>query len=424
MYKSKGMWLSCLLVIICSYLCITPVSIAGSKTFVAGDDSGSNDELGPRGDGRANLTYALGSGSSLVFYKNTSPTATPANVILKYNQIDTGHDVGGNGFVYCTLHNNASGERMKLTHSMVPANKTYGGHQLFKTNIQGLYYNITIANFRTYRALITAPAGITYIGDSAYTELTFNDNENLCDSKQDPSRKTPRYQIYGGITADITIEFFTDNTFSATTGETIELLSSSSDYLFKYHTDGAGVEIRNRSIYVKFNMANVSITEPTCFTSIVSGDTVVNGNEVQLGNHSPQSISDGLADVPFAIELKNCIRIRDIEVKLKTNISGRDATLLGNTLTDSTAAAGVGVQIQGEATTKSSKMVMKPNDITSVYKDYEDEIDTSNGIFGGGAEGTPTSQTLHFLATLKPDSNIAIIPGNFKASAVFSVSYP
>lgn len=423
MHHLKGKWYQALFIIIFSGLLIN-TAFAGSKTFIAGNDSGKNNDNGPNGDGSASLTYALGSGSSLVFYKTTSSTPIPANVKLKYSGIDTGHAVGGTGFIYCTYHNNASGEKMQLTNAMVSANKTYGGHNLFKTNITGLYYNINISNMYTDRATISAAAQITYIGDSSSVPLTIIDTNNLCDDETGRSITSPTYQSYGGIVSDMEIEFFTDNTFSPTNGSTIELLTSSPNYLLKYHTGGAGSKIATTSMFIKFSLTSVTITNPTCFTSILSGTSVVNGNEVQLGSYSPQSIKEGAADVPFAIELQNCIRVKNIEVKLKTNKLGKDVTLLGNTLTGNTAASGVSVQIQGEQTTKSSKMVLKPNDSASIYKDYEDETDTSNGIFGGGAEGSATSQTLHFLATLKQDSSQTIMPGQFKATGVFSITYP
>ncbi|MDB8462887.1 hypothetical protein PNF16_12780, partial [Escherichia coli] len=39
-------------------------------------------------------------------------------------------------------------------------------------------------------------------------------------------------------------------------------------------------------------------------------------------------------------------------------------------------------------------------------------------------QGNGTSQPLHFQATLKQDGNIAIEPGEFKATSTFQVTYP
>lgn len=96
--------------------------------------------------------------------------------------------------------------------------------------------------------------------------------------------------------------------------------------------------------------------------------------------------------------------------------------LLANTLTGNNAAKGVGVLIEGLKNTKSAQMVLKPNDATSVYKDYETEDDTTGGIYPD--KGNGTSQPLHFRATLKQDGNIAIEPGDFKATSTFQVTYP
>lgn len=54
--------------------------------------------------------------------------------------------------------------------------------------------------------------------------------------------------------------------------------------------------------------------------------------------------------------------------------------LLANTLTGNDAAKGVGVLIEGLKNTKSAQMVLKPNDATSIYKDYETENDTTGGF--------------------------------------------
>ncbi|WP_231360551.1 fimbrial protein, partial [Escherichia coli] len=91
-------------------------------------------------------------------------------------------------------------------------------------------------------------------------------------------------------------------------------------------------------------------------------------------------------------------------------------------LTGSTAAKGVGVLIEGLATSKNPLMTLKPNDTNSVYIDYETEDDTSDGVYPN--QGNGTSQPLHFQATLKQDGNIAIEPGEFKATSTFQVTYP
>lgn len=137
-----------------------------------------------------------------------------------------------------------------------------------------------------------------------------------------------------------------------------------------------------------------------------------------MGDYSPAQIKNGATAVPFDITLQNCIRVRNIETKLKSNKVGSvSKELLANTLTGNDAAKGVGVLIEGLKNTKSAQMVLKPNDSTSVYKDYETEDDTTGGIYPD--KGNGTSQPLHFQATLKQDGNIAIEPGILKPPALF-----
>ncbi len=142
-----------------------------------------------------------------------------------------------------------------------------------------------------------------------------------------------------------------------------------------------------------------------------------------MGEYSSGTIKNGASPVPFDISLQNCIRVRNIETKLVTGKVGTQNTqLLGNKLTGSTAAKGVGVLIEGLATSKNPLMTLKPNDTNSVYIDYETEDDTSDGVYPN--QGNGTSQPLHFQATLKQDGNIAIEPGEFKATSTFQVTYP
>ncbi|MGS7919041.1 hypothetical protein ACQ94O_05735, partial [Escherichia coli] len=76
----------------------------------------------------------------------------------------------------------------------------------------------------------------------------------------------------------------------------------------------------------------------------------------------------------------------------------------------------------GETYPKSDLFNKAPNDTNSVYIDYETEDDTSDGVYPN--QGNGTSQPLHFQATLKQDGNIAIEPGEFKATSTFQVTYP
>ncbi|HCN5545450.1 TPA: fimbrial protein, partial [Escherichia coli] len=197
-----------------------------------------------------------------------------------------------------------------------------------------------------------------------------------------------------------------------------------SNYLYSFKSYGAGQYISSDYIYIDFNLVNLHITLPTCFTSVLTGPTV-SGSTVNLGEYTAGQISSNSASpVPFDISLQNCIRIRNIEAKMtstKVGISNRQ--LLGNTLTSSDSATGVGVLIEGlPNSVHSQKIILEPNNNSSVYKDYESETDSSGGIYPEKDRGT--SQPLHFQATLKQDGSNQITPGEFKATSTFQITYP
>ncbi|WP_042037599.1 fimbrial protein, partial [Escherichia coli] len=150
----------------------------------------------------------------------------------------------------------------------------------------------------------------------------------------------------------------------------------------------------------------------------------VSGSTVKMGEYAPGQIKNGATPVPFDIALQNCVRVGDIETKLSSGKLGTEnKQLLGNTLTGSDAAKGVGVLIEGLANRKSALMILKPNDSTSVYKDNtgQTQNNDSDAIY---PEADGITYPLHFQATLKQDGNIAIEPGEFKATSTFQVTYP
>lgn len=221
----------------------------------------------------------------------------------------------------------------------------------------------------------------------------------------------------------LTVEFYTDSSFDPVQNQKVQLLRTS-DYLYAFHAEGAGIGINEHSyfLFIDFDLTNITITLPTCFTSVLSG-SAVSGSTVKMGEYTSQQIKNGATPVPFDINLQNCIRVRNIETKLvSTKIGTENKKLLGNTRTGNDAAKGVGVLIEGLATNKSVKMILEPNVSTSVYKDYETENDTTDGIYPDHGNGT--SQPLHFQATLQQDGNIPIESGELKATSTFQVTYP
>ena len=410
---------------LCSCCYTANVGAANNVSYIVGDNYGVGPgnqkwrDTGPNGDVTVKFRYGSGT-NNLVFYKPTQ--LSPTGVSLKWAQLDS---ASGGGFLYCNRSGNASGTAMRIENKMVDSGKSYGGHKLFKTSVPGLYYTLAISNiWSAYTFTDINPSGI-YIGDA--TEHFFHwhaESEQVLYWSCDNANNKNKYWAVGGVVQTLTIEFYTDTDFNPTTNQRVTLLRTD-NYLYSFKGEGVGIGINEHSHYLKidFDLTDIVLTNPTCFTAALSGPSV-SGSTVKMGDYSPAQIRNGATAVPFDITLQNCIRVRNIETKLKSNKVGSvSKELLANTLTGNDAAKGVGVLIEGLKNTKSAQMVLKPNDATSIYKDYETENDTTGGIFpDNGNAGT--SQPLHFQATLKQDGNIAIEPGDFKATSTFQVTYP
>lgn len=410
---------------LCSCCYTANVGAANNVSYIVGDNYGVGPgnqkwrDTGPNGDVTVKFRYGSGT-NNLVFYKPTQ--LGPTGVSLKWEQLDS---ASGGGFLYCNRSGTSSGTPMSIKHKMVDSGKSYGGHKLLKTSVPGLYYTLAISNiWSAYTFTDINPSGI-YIGDA--TEHFFHwhaESEQVLYWSCDNANNKNKYWAVGGVVQTLTIEFYTDTDFNPTTNQRVTLLRTD-NYLYSFKGEGVGIGINEHSHYLKidFDLTDIVLTNPTCFTAALSGPSV-SDSTVKMGDYSPAQIRNGATAVPFDITLQNCIRVRNIETKLKSNKVGSvSKELLANTLTGNDAAKGVGVLIEGLKNTKSAQMVLKPNDATSIYKDYETENDTTGGIFpDNGNAGT--SQPLHFQATLKQDGNIAIEPGDFKATSTFQVTYP
>ena len=410
---------------LCSCCYTANVGAANNVSYIVGDNYGVGPgnqkwrDTGPNGDVTVKFRYGSGT-NNLVFYKPTQ--LGPTGVSLKWEQLDS---ASGGGFLYCNRSGTSSGTPMSIKHKMVDSGKSYGGHKLLKTSVPGLYYTLAISNiWSAYTFTDINPSGI-YIGDA--TEHFFHwhaESEQVLYWSCYNANNKNKYWAVGGVVQTLTIEFYTDTDFNPTTNQRVTLLRTD-NYLYSFKGEGVGIGINEHSHYLKidFDLTDIVLTNPTCFTAALSGPSV-SGSTVKMGDYSPAQIRNGATAVPFDITLQNCIRVRNIETKLKSNKVGSvSKELLANTLTGNDAAKGVGVLIEGLKNTKSAQMVLKPNDATSIYKDYETENDTTGGIFpDNGNAGT--SQPLHFQATLKQDGNIAIEPGDFKATSTFQVTYP
>ncbi|MCV2963673.1 fimbrial protein, partial [Escherichia coli] len=116
----------------------------------------------------------------------------------------------------------------------------------------------------------------------------------------------------------------------------------------------------------------------------------------------------------------NCAYVKELNVTLSSaTVGGQDNTLLGNTLTGSEAAGGIGVMIEGEKNPNSPAdwTLLKPNISSSIYS-FTNSPDYENSEIGNA------EQVMNFQATLKQDGNKAITPGKFKATGKFTITYP
>ncbi|QCT90346.1 fimbrial-like adhesin [Escherichia sp. E4742] len=403
-----------------TFICLLVSSVAATAntSIIAGNES-ITQMSGPSSGGRATFRYSAGT-NNLVFYKPTQ--LGPAGVTLHFSQLDSA-GADGDGVLYCNTSSSASGEPMTLENKMVDSGKSYGGHKLFETTVPGLYYTLKIS--RIWSAWeTTASISESYIGDTPSIVFRFNiTNANLRRACNGQATTEGTYWAIGGIYQNLDIEFYTDQTFNPTSNQRVGL-KTTSNYLYSFKSYGAGRNISSDYIYIDFNLVNLYITLPTCFTSVLTGPTV-SGSTVDLGEYTAGQVSSNSASpVPFDISLQNCIRIRNIETKMtSTKVGVSNQQLLGNTLTSSDKATGVGVLIEGlPNSVHSQKVILEPNNSSSVYNDYESETDTSGGIYPEKDRGT--SQPLHFQATLKQDGSAPITPGEFKATSTFQITYP
>lgn len=377
-------------------------------------------ETGPNGDVTVVFRYGT-STNNLVFYKPTQ--LGPTGVKLHWSQLDT---ASGGGFLYCNRSNNTSGGAMRIENAMVDSGKRYGNHKLFNTSVPGLYYTILISNmWSAYGTVTNVSSPGIYIGDSAEQYFSwYNPSESILYQSCNNANTSSKYWAVGGIYQNLTIEFYTDTNFDPTVTQQVSL-SRSSNYLYSFKAYGAGIGINEHSYFLRvdFDLLNIKLSNPTCFTAMLSG-TSVTGSTVKMGEYSEAQIRNGATPVPFDISLQNCVRVTNIETKLvSTKVGTENRQLLGNTLTGNGAAKGVGVLIEGLANSKSALMILKPNDSTSVYKDNtgQTQNNDSDAIY---PEDDGITHPLHFQATLKQDGNIAIEPGEFKATSTFQVTYP
>ncbi|MBB2270936.1 fimbrial protein [Escherichia sp. 94.0001] len=405
-FSRSKQWCRTLLVLLSFYSgCLHSANtiIVGNKTYSGSTENNS----GPQGDGSATATFSTGANQIVI---PTSAGLQSSNIRLQLGWMDT--NSSGNSLIYCGA--GGMGTPLTLESHFVDALVSADGHKLFKTNVQGLYFRMHMYNVSSFK---TTSSSDIYIGDTPQQTLTLTPEHSVCVAD------LGNYTAVGGLVSKIDIEFYNDGTFNPNTTGSIALLSNKG-YHYSVTNAAPGGALTSHSIYQTFNMGNVTLSSPTCTSAVVSGNTV-QGDTVSLGEYNPKDIIDGVDGIPFGIALKNCYRVTNIEVKMTTGAPAMSAALLGNSLTaEANAANGVGVEIKGKSNSHYAEVVLHPNDTHSVYKAYVDTADTSNGIIGSGTSGTAANQTLNFVATLKQDNNQQIRGGDFKATAVFSITYP
>lgn len=387
------------------------------KTYVLGEKQSVSYQVGngPSKDGTINTTYDAA--PTVVFSRNA--TLAPANVVLKW---DNNHGSGKSSeSAYCTQSNKGSGNGFSIDSAFVSAG-SYNGVEIFKTNIQGLYFSVNIHN-------MSAAGEFTFSVDSLNIRSGYQSqalipvptDSTWCDRTS--TGKTVEYSTRGGVGFYSTLTFYTDQTYIPG-ASSIELLKTNS-YHFRIWNDNPGAGIASKSILVTYDISKIKISEPTCSAIPVASGASVKNNVVDMGRYNPRDILTGATPVPFAIQLAGCRGLNNINVTLASSAVARDRSLLANALAND-RADGVGLQISGAANNYSPQTILVPNDENSVYRDRHDTTGENNiydGTVVGNEPGVAQSQTLNFLATLKQDSNQPISAGNFKATGIFTMDY-
>ncbi|ENA3355071.1 fimbrial-like adhesin [Escherichia coli] len=408
------------------FLWIITASISNANayadvTFMVGDDAGVGNLNGPTGDRTASFSYPVGGVNNIVFYNQSSAIPTKANVKLYWRDVDTS---SGRGIVYCTSKDGSSGVPITVQHQMVYSGKRADdGHKLYETNVTGLYYTLMLNRFWSFE--LTTSNSDMFVGDDGWHTVQFSITGDYIRGQC----KTRNIQAVGGLYYDVTVEFYTDNSFNPSPNTNVQL-KHTGEYLFSFQNEGPGIPNKSKSkmIKVNFSLTDIKIQLPTCFTSILLGESVTRST-VNLGEYTVGQItSDSATPVNFQISLQNCVRISSIKTKLKSNVVGvNNPLLLGNTLTGDDDAKGAGVLIEGLPNSQNSQnFTLKPNDGMSIYNDVEDDPGENNGIYNPdypNANGRTTTQDLKFQATLKRDGNATVKPGGFKATSTFQVDY-
>lgn len=393
-------------------LFLSTASFAQQQTFVLGENQRNYELSGPTRDGSSVHTYPTGR----TVYFSRSAELAPANVTINWNGSHGGASY--NNGVFCNVSDQGTGNPLSIESGLVSAG-SYGGVDIFKTNVPGLYFSLALRSFNSYTlSTSTTTSPIQIQNGIIHKVITLKDTDG-CYAPGGTSAANEYYTM-GGLSFYLAITFYTDQTYTPTSSQ-ISLLKSGSYHVRIWNEDpGPGIN----SFYnnVTIDISAVTIAEPTCTTQPVASGSSVSGTTVNLGSYSPNDIINGAPAVPFAIKLAGCKGLRNINVTLSSTTVASDTTLLGNILSLN-HATGVGLEIRGAANSYSTETLMIPNENSSVYNDQRDTSSDDN-IYGTSENGKVQTHTLNFLATLKHDSSQKIGSGNFKANGIFTLDYP
>ncbi|EAP1414800.1 fimbrial-like adhesin [Salmonella enterica] len=310
---------------------------------------------------------------------------------------------------------------LTMYHGYKSAGKTYNGNMLWETNIPGMYIGIEVTNINF---------GGQYWGEKFW--INWSNGETSGAKNFDLTNITPKdgrfeacnrltnwtYYGLGGIVLWVKYHLYIDDSFNPVGATSLSVsLRKEQSYDFQFASSPAFSGSHN--VYYDVAPNQLTINYPTCQANAVTGDGVTNST-VPFGEQNAEDISANTITRKFSIKLSNCAYVKELNVTLSSaTVGGQDNTLLGNTLTGSEAAGGIGVMIEGEKNPNSPAdwTLLKPNISSSIYS-FTNSPDYKNSEIGN------TEQVMNFQATLKQDGNKAITPGKFKATGKFTITYP
>lgn len=371
--------------------------------LVVGNRNGSQDSPD-------NLTFPL------LPYSSTGAVLTPGSTLQ-----DTGINLpiatfDSRGGLFCKDALFYSRYTFKLSHNLVPG-PVFNGHQLFKTSLQGLYFDVQIIDLRG--------AYSTFSPNTFY----LSNNSQITKAKFTESCGSYYYEI-GGVIFNFQVRYYTDATFQHAQDR-----SNSNSFLATFASNGnipgapfpgPGMRFENDagsgSYWTISLPSQLYISPPTCYATAVSGPHT-SGNTVDLGTWASSEVQNNLTPArPFNIELSGCLKTTKATFRLTTNVPAPLAPhLLGNALTESSAAQGAGVKIVGLG---GPGYELQANNTSSTYPiglTYSGESYAE--YVNGKIAMTGSQMSVPFTAQLVRAGNATVKPGSFKASAIFTVSY-